>query len=241
MQNSLDRLRQNLLVSYIHVSIGIGIIAFLFPVAVYLNGLFFGISLQDTLSNYFFAKAGGGIDPFDHPARVLFVGGLFAIGTFMFLYKGFTRGENIILNLAGVFAIGVAVFPMTMFKFYGCTPHAICAIAMFLCIIYLAIWGKRNSLDLMDDPQRKAFYEKWYNIIAGLMLSFIVVTAGLHFLFHPGKSFVFWVESVGIWVFAAYWLLKGMELNDLVNQLRKSGKLRPDTFEIAGSPQTHGV
>lgn len=234
MQNTLDRLRQNLLLSYIHVSKGIGIIAFLFPVAVYLDGLAFGISLEDSLSAYFFAKAGGGIDPFDHPARVLFVGGLFAIGTFLFLYKGFTRGENIILNLAGLFAIGVAVLPMGMFKFHfftseAFTPHVICAIAMFVCIIYIAIWGKRNSLDLMDDPERKAFYEKRYNIIAGLMASFILI-ALVVFLFRiRAKSLVFWLECAGIWVFAAYWWLKSNELNELINQLKKSGRLRPDT------------
>ncbi len=231
MQDNLDRLRQNLLLSYIHISKGIGIIAVLFPVAVFLNGLFFGILLQDTLSHYFFAKASGGIDPFDHPARVLFVGGLFAIGTFMFLNKGFTAGENIILNLAGLFAIGVAVFPMSMFKFGDFfTPHAICAVAMFFCIIYLAIWGKRNSLNLMEDPERKAFYEKWYNIIAGLMTAFIIAAVVLHFWIGKTKSFVLWVECVGIWLFAAYWLLKAMELNELINQLRRSGKLHPDTL-----------
>jgi hypothetical protein len=228
MQNNLERLRQNLLVSYIHVSKGIAIIAFLFPVAVYVCGLAFGISLQHTLSDYFFASASGGLDPFNHPARVLFVGGLFAIGTFMFLYKGFTAGENAILNFAGFFALGVAVFPMGMLKFGIFTPHVICAVAMFLCIMYIAIWGKRNSLDLMEDPARKAFYEKWYNIIAGLMAFFIVIGVGLNFLLNTGKSLVFWIESVGIWVFAGYWLLKSYELNELVNQLRKSGRLHPE-------------
>ena len=226
--NKLDRLRENLLRSYIHVSRGIGIIAVIFPVAVYFTGRAFGISLQDSLSHYFFASSQGLTDPFDHPARILFVGGLFAIGTFLFLYKGFSRSENVLLNVAGVLAIGVAVLPMGMWKVAGFfTPHAACAVSMFLCIIYIAIWGKRDSLDLLRDPKRKAAYVKTYNIIAGLMASFILIALVLNFLFGTGTSIVFWIECAGIWVFAAFWLVKAKELRELIDQESRAGTLHP--------------
>jgi hypothetical protein len=42
-----------------------------------------------------------------------FVGILFAVDTILFLYQGITRLEDYALNLAGVFALGIALFPMT--------------------------------------------------------------------------------------------------------------------------------
>ena len=44
-------------------------------------------------------------------SRDVFVGALFAIGAAAFLYKGYSYKENIAMNLAGIFAVGVAVFP----------------------------------------------------------------------------------------------------------------------------------
>jgi hypothetical protein len=44
--------------------------------------------------------------------RDWFVGALFAIAACLYLYKGFTPKENRLLNLAAVFAVGVAIFPM---------------------------------------------------------------------------------------------------------------------------------
>ena len=41
----------------------------------------------------------------------VFVGLLFAIGACLYLYRGFSTRENIALNLAGILAFGVAVFP----------------------------------------------------------------------------------------------------------------------------------
>mgnify|MGYP000158490826 CR=1 FL=1 len=224
--DKLERLRRNLLRSYIHVSRGIGIIAAMFPVAVYLSGRAFGISLQDSLSHYFFASSNGLNDPFDHPVRILFVGGLFAIGTFLFLYKGFSRGENALLNLAGVLAIGVAVLPMGMWqvaRFF--TPHAACAVSLFLCIIYIAIWGRRDSVNLLRKEARISFYVTTYNIIAALMGSFIVLAVVLNFLFGTRTSIIFWVESAGIWVFATFWLVKAMELGELIEQEDRAGTL----------------
>jgi len=43
--------------------------------------------------------------------REVFVGILFAVGAYLYLYKGFSAVENIALNLAGTFAICIPLFP----------------------------------------------------------------------------------------------------------------------------------
>src|SRR6476469_4361187 len=47
--------------------------------------------------------------------RDLFAGGLCAIGFFLLAYPGISRWESRIGNLACVFAVGVAVFPCSLF------------------------------------------------------------------------------------------------------------------------------
>ncbi len=43
--------------------------------------------------------------------RSWFVGILFVLGIFLYLYKGFSTLENCLLNIAGLSALGVALFP----------------------------------------------------------------------------------------------------------------------------------
>src|SRR5215212_7799422 len=47
------------------------------------------------------------------PMRTIFVGFLCITGSFLYLYKGFTKLENLLLNVAGISAVLVALFPTT--------------------------------------------------------------------------------------------------------------------------------
>ena len=60
--------------------------------------------LAGSMSEYYWAAAGDVV-----PARNVFVGGLFAVSACLWLYKGFSPRENVALNLAGLFAVGVAL------------------------------------------------------------------------------------------------------------------------------------
>jgi hypothetical protein len=95
---------------------------------------------------------------------------------------------------------------------------------MFLCIIYIAIWGKRDSVNLLNDEDRRTYYIRPYNIIAALMASFILIAVVLIFLFGTRTSIIFFVE-VGDLVFAGYWLLMAKELSEPIDQECRAGKL----------------
>ena len=215
-----------ILQAFIFLCNSIGIFALAFPILVYVNGLLYGIPLGSSISHYYFAKNENEIDPFKFPVRTLFVGGLFAIGMFLLFYKGLTTTENVIINLAGVFALGVAVFPMGRLpirtvKFSNdreirITPHAICAVSMFACIFIVAIWTNRATLELVDNIGHRRIYQAAYNVIATLMALFVVIGLILNAVIGNEKSAVFFVETAGIMSFAAFWLVKGSELAEIV-------------------------
>jgi hypothetical protein len=56
------------------------------------------------MSRYYYALGSDG-----YLMRDWFVGLLFAVGNFLYLYKGFGRAEDWALNIGGVLALGVAM------------------------------------------------------------------------------------------------------------------------------------
>jgi len=205
-----DKLQKHVLSTYLTLRYGTGIITFCFPIFVYLYGLICGVSLQNSISAYYWA------DGFESaPVRIWFVGVLFALASFFYLYKGFTPKENIAFNLAGLFAIGLAYFPMP----WGCgtecpkfTVHGFCAVSLFVCLVYIVWFRSSDTLSELNDPVLEKKYKNKYRIIsifmgASPLTAFILNT----FVGKPG-AFVFFAESCGIWAFACYWWIKNGEL-----------------------------
>jgi hypothetical protein len=221
-----------MLESYKRICWGIAIVAFAYPILIYLNGLAFGFGLQDSISDYFFApigpnpdeaKAIAGVmrDPWNHPARTLFVGGLFAIGVFLTLYKGSTDRESTVLNVAGALAVGVAIFPMQQLNLpLGLSPHGICAVGLFLCMGYIAILGQNNATKLFERTEDQDFFQVRYKWIARLMTLFVLLGWGLNVLLGTKDTLIFFVESAGVWIFSYYWWVKSTELPKLVEMVR---------------------
>lgn len=157
------------------------------------------------------------------PMRVWFVGLLFSIGAFLYLYKGFSKRENIALNLAGMFAWGVALFPMNKdapanFSFDrlldSLSMHGACAVFLFICLIYVVrrCAGETLELDTVPEEIRRRYrrYYKWLGIamiafIPSAIIATLLLTGGL-------KLWVFAVEAFGVWTFALYWFTKSREL-----------------------------
>src|SRR5215468_3157099 len=101
-QNSLDK---HILATYFTLRIGVAVIAIAFPLILGIVGkLYAGLPLQHSMSAYYHAINDG------KSLRDVFVGILFAVGAFLYLYKGFSGKENIALNIAGILAVGIAIF-----------------------------------------------------------------------------------------------------------------------------------
>src|SRR5688572_11739709 len=79
-----DPLSDHIRATYFSLRRGMVIFSFGFPLLLWWGGAFLGIPLQDSMSDYYFAERAGRPDSF--PLRTWFVGLLFAIGGFLWLY-----------------------------------------------------------------------------------------------------------------------------------------------------------
>lgn len=205
-----DELQHHMFATYTTLRIGLAIIAFAFPILLWLGGRLVGLPLQDSMSAYYHAYAADG-----QSMRNWFVGILFAVGVILYLYKGYSYRENYALNLAGIFAIGIAVFPMQWNCGDACSTfslHGTFAALFFLAIAYVCFWCASDTLHLMKNPAREKWYRAIYRLIGiGLILTPVVALL-LTLVLDQFKSFVFYGEMIGIFVFSAYWLVKSIEI-----------------------------
>jgi hypothetical protein len=89
------------LISYRALRRSLGILGILLPfLVVVIAKVFGGFGCQPSISAYFHTSA-----------REVFAGTLAVVGAFLLAYKGYDRTDSRASNLAGVAAIGVAVFP----------------------------------------------------------------------------------------------------------------------------------
>ena len=203
------KLQQHTYKTYINLRLGIGILGLCYPLLLSIGGAINGVELQGSISAYYHANEGF--------MRDWFVGILFTVGVCLYLYKGYSFMENLILNLAGIFAVGVAIFPMAWDCGDNCgsffSLHGSCAILLFLCLAYICFVHAGDTLDLItNEAARKRFRKIYIGLGIGMAASpllayFFTVVIKLT------SSKIFFIESFGIWVFGAYWLVKSYEIS----------------------------
>ncbi|HLL47623.1 MAG TPA: hypothetical protein VK399_12985 [Longimicrobiaceae bacterium] len=222
MQQSRESLHDHVFGTYITLRRGMAIMAAAFPLLLWIVGwLAHGIDLQSSMSAYYFAAPTPDSDAF--PMRTWFVGLLFAIGGFLYLYKGFTDTENVALNLAGVFALMVAVFPMDRDGAAGAARplasqlsiHGTAAVLLFVCLAFVAIWCADKTLRLLP-PKHKGKepgFRRAYRVIGLAMVAAPVAAFIITLVSGDRTRYIFWVEAFGIWAFSAYWFVKSREMS----------------------------
>jgi hypothetical protein len=152
--------------------------------------------------------------------RNWFVGLLFATGAVLFVNRGYTKQEDYALSIAGILAWGIALFPehWTCYK-DGVSMHGICAMAFFAAIAYVAIFCSRNTLDLISKESTRNIIDRAYIGISVAMIT-SPLTAYISNLVGDQHSFTYWIELLGIYAFAAYWLVKSWEIRTIQKQYR---------------------
>lgn len=198
--------------SYFRLRGGLAVIALAFPPVLWLGAG--GHALAGSISAYYHvpgAVFGGGI------MRDVFVGALWAIGAFLFFYKGYSAAENRALNLAGAAAVAIAISPMDWPEGSAATltgrVHGAAAIVFFLAVAYVCLARAGDTLTLLPVPRRRAF-ARTYSFLGTLMVVLPVGVAGLHVLLGRAafNVWVFAIEVAAIYVFAVFWLVKSREI-----------------------------
>ena len=150
--------------------------------------------------------------------RNWFVGSLFFIGAAMFRMKGFSHVEDWLLNIAGVMAPCVALFPMA----WPCPIchqlslhllHFPCAMAFFLCVASTCIFCADKTLKEMPPvPGRDRVIRRYrtaYRILATVMV--LAPIAGWLLAYNSGQEALV-AETAAVWAFGIYWIVKTLEL-----------------------------
>lgn len=214
-----DELQKHIFSTYLQLRYGAAIIGALLPLIVYTVGILHRVPvpLADSISDYYWKPDGP-----EAPSRDWFVGCLFAVAALLYLYKGFSKAENIALNLAALLALGVALFPTAEydnadgrgFSIEDFSIHGFCAVSMFMCLVYVVWFRSRDTLHHLppNATPSPAAYRRMYRIVGGVMLVSPLTAFIVEAILGTGNSYVFFIEVAGIWAFAAYWLIKSSEL-----------------------------
>ena len=225
-------LQQHMTGTYFSLRLGMGLIAVLLPIALWLGGSLFGDEpLRCSMSAYYHSVV----------MRDVFVGALVATGACLYLYKGFSTKENVALNLAGALAVGIALVPTGTRcgdEAKEVSAHTVFAVLFFVTIAYVAIFRAKDTLWLIRDTARAARYRHTYRLLgAGMVVSPLVAVA-IALVFHPSREdrpLIFFIEALAVWFFAAFWLVKRRELKETeADRLALERTLQVSTQEIEG-------
>ena len=170
--------------------------------------------------------------------RTIFVGFLVAIGAGLYLYKGITDLENYLLNVAGICAALVAIFPERLSPqealsdnriaalFTNCPAieawarqdslppiHYVAAIALFVILAIVAWTCAWKSLEYLPAHIDPAKYHRLYRGIAVAMVLFPVPGVAVAFVLGLMPHWVFFTEAAGVLTFGLYWAVKTHELS----------------------------
>ncbi len=213
--------RQELAISYIDTRRSIGRLGVWLPIVLVIGvWVLEGTDplIQPSISDYHGTVMGG-----------VFVGALFAIGVFLYAHIGdesrvrrwYVPTDNIAGNLAGVFALGVALFPNTGGGLVD-NVHFVSAVLLFLVLAYHSWKVFPRSEDASSRGEHRPLKREArfliYRVCAGLMISFLILIALYSWLFDgQGSSVadwsawspVFWFEALALWAFGFSWKIYG--------------------------------
>ena len=208
-----SKLLRHVFGTYNWLRYGMAIIAFAFPWLLWAWGKLHGLSLQGSMSAYYWASIEG-----DPPVRVWFVGCIFALGSCLFLYRGYTIWEELLLDLAALLVILVALVPMSWkcgSELGYCAPwiwHSGSAFAFFICIAVVAWFLSGTTLPELHNPAREQRYKMYYWGTRAALIIFPGTAAIAHYLTKRFDTLTWSLEVAGIYAFALFWIVKSREL-----------------------------
>lgn len=194
----------------------VGILGITLPWALWAGTFIFrGHDLQPSISHFYYTNM-----------REVFVGVLCAVALFLFTYKGHSKVDSYAANAAGMFALGVAVFPTDIIVGHrGQAPvvsvldlsfhniiHFTCAGLFFvtLALMSLLLFTKSNKPKAQWDAPKKN-RNRTYIICGWIMLASIVLIAISEPILKVShtSTITYWMETVALSAFGISWLTKG--------------------------------
>jgi hypothetical protein len=218
----------SVVMSYLGIRRSLGCLALALPLLLGPFGYFFmGIEIQENMSRYYHT-----------PLRDVFVGCMSAMAIFLYCYHGYDRMENWTGNLACLSALGVALCPLdpdsdplhqaTLSGYVHTLSGGIFFSTLALYSLYHFPRGHFGLRLKTRDEQRDGVY-----LASGITIVGCMFLMGIHLFLLTGWlkellnewSFLFWMEWIAVWAFAAAWLVKGQALLADSTSLEESWEL----------------
>jgi hypothetical protein len=213
-----DALYRSISVTYHMLRLLMAGVALVFPLALWLRTE--PRALLASLSAYYHYDDPASTAYGAGDARDIFVGVLWAVGAALVVYRGYSRREDWALNLAGLCAIAVALFPMDWMaagQSWTDRLHYAAALIFFLMIAFVCLAESRTTLALVRDGTRRRALATTYKVLGALMIALPTLAVALHLLSEDrANAKTTWlVEVSGIEVFALFWAVKSWEIRKI--------------------------
>jgi hypothetical protein len=176
--------------------------------------------VPDSISGYYYS-----------PVRNIFVGALCALGLFLIAYVGYDLGDRLVTDAAGLFALGVALFPTspTTASHPSVACQTVAAVSTReqvvgglhlasagLMFVFLAWMALRFTSTDKPSYRRKVLRNRIY-VICAIVIIVCLVAAGITSLLPTSvkADFPWWLflyEAVAILAFGVSWSVKGQTL-----------------------------
>lgn len=194
----------------------IGILGFALPVVLIIISVALESCsiIQGSISAYYFTVS-----------RNVFVGVLCALSICLFVYKGYSKFDEWLANLAGFFSLGVAFFPTSIIAedcIQQTVPssiisviHFISAALLFTAFAIFSLFLFTKSDETKPITQSKLNENRVYRICGYIIIAAILSIFVWMVIMKPENypqidklSPVFWLESIALWAFSVSWLTK---------------------------------
>ncbi|MCM4159922.1 hypothetical protein FHG64_05610 [Antarcticibacterium flavum] len=221
--NRKGRRGQNDIFTYRRIRRAIGYLGLLLPVILVILSLFrfFDTSLQPSISDYYYTNF-----------REILTGTLSAVGVFLIRYKGhdnesFFKNDQLLTNIAGIMALGVALIPVNpapgQEKLYTLIPYDLYwlgwlhygfAAGLFGIFALLALnvftIGQEQNEEIPVSRLNENHIYRFCGI--GIIVCMLLVPVSEKFKLFENSTLV--LEAVMLFLFGAAWLIKGRALGD---------------------------
>ena len=203
------------LASYLLMRLVIGLVGIALPLVLVLGDLALtgSVPWRGSLSAYYYSGGGD-----------LFVGAMVATGLFLLTYRAFERSwENVLSGLAGLAALGVALFPtdggdrltplqVGLGEGTVAAVHYTCAGVFIGSLALISVIFSRKEAERpgVSSARRRFWRDLHLGLAAVIVLAVVVILLQL-----LGPASLFVGEVVAVVAFGLSWLLKGTELRQL--------------------------
>ena len=109
--------------------------------------------------------------------------------------------------------------------------HGASAVGFYLAMAFVCLRCAPETLELVEDDRLKRRFRRAYRLVGRLLVASPIIATAASYSLELSDRKKFFVEAIGIFVFAAYWLVKSRELSH--TQAERKGAEK-DAMRIAG-------